>query len=235
MTQPSRLITAFTFLDIWVYAITNAIGSSWGDIHLPPPSLNITPYWDDNPWGSPSSTAPFTYEGKVYDLEYFTNDRAICQPFVDSSQPQQKYQWGFSIIQLEITLCLLTLWTFGIFVLWTTAHLRFASMGTAYNASGKFKSAISLVDALRKELGQKTERDIDSLTEPEILSCIKLHLNGGRVMQVHSLPLILEQSGWKLIQKWVKTNKGQTLAVPILSLSTLVIIVSLIDMTAGMG
>lgn len=167
---------------------------------LDSPTLNITYYPD---------RGPFAYENKAYSPEDF-NDRAICQPIVDLKQHRQKYQWGFSIIQLEITLCLLTLWTFGIYIMWATAHLRFTSMGMAYNAPGNLKSAMSLADAICKEFKQQCDKDINSLTEREVMSFIKTHLNGGRVL-VQSPPFILERRAWKLIWKWVKANKTRVL------------------------
>lgn len=138
---------------------------------------------------------------------------------------------GFSIIQLEICLCLLTLWTFGIFILWAIAHLRFIGMGIAYNALGDFKSAVSLADAIRKELKQQCGKDIKSLTERELMSTIKTHLNGGRVM-MQSPPLIPERSSSKLIRKWVKANETRIVAIPPLSLIIVALAAGLIVKTA---
>lgn len=132
---------------------------------------------------------------------------------------QQTYQWGFSVLQLEITLCLLTLWTFGIYIMLATSHLRLASMGIVYDAPGNCKSTIRLADAIRKEFEGNHGKDINFLTEEEMISCIKTHLSGGRVM-MQSTPLNSRQSAWKLVWKWVIANKAWTVAFAIVSLST---------------
>lgn len=130
----------------------------------------------------------FVFENKLYDYEYFITDkRAICQPIMKNNQ--QTYQWGFSVLQLEITLCLLTLWTFDIYILLATAHLRLTSMGISYNAPGNYNSTIRLADAMRREFEEIHGKNVNLLTEKEMLSYIKSHLSGGRVM-VQSTSLI---------------------------------------------
>lgn len=140
----------------------------------------------------------------------------MCQPVMENNQ--QTYQWGFSVLQLEITLCLLTLWTFGISIMWATAHLRLASMGIAYSAPGNFKSTMSLADALRKEFKEQHDNDVNSLTEGELISYIKTSLNGGRMM-LQSPPLIPRQNKWKWILEWIMANKAWTIAYVVASLS----------------
>lgn len=157
------------------------------------------------------------FENKIYDYEYFsTNDRTICQPVMENNQ--QTYQWGFSVLQLEITLCLLTLWIIGIYIMWVTAHLRLESMGIAYKAPGNFKSTISLADAIHKDFKEQRCKDVSSLTGRKLMSYVETRLNGGRVM-VQAPPLIPRQSAWKLIRKWVMENKAWTFAFTIVSLS----------------
>lgn len=163
--------------------------STWNGIGLDSPTLNITSYPDRQ------SRRPYVFENNLYEYEYFTtNDRTICQPIMENNQ--QTYQWGFSVLQLEITLCLLTLWTFGIHIMWATAHLRLARKGLAYIAPGNFKSTVSLADAIRKEFKEQHDKDVNSLTEREIMSYVKKRLNGGRVM-VQSPPLVPRQASWK--------------------------------------
>lgn len=169
----------------------------------------------------------FVYEDKIYDRKYF-DDRAICQPVVEQNRrQQQKYQWGFSFIQLEIVLYLLTLWTVGIHIMWSTAHLRSVKMGISYKDPGNFKSAMSLADAIRKEFKQKTNKDITSFTERQLMSSIKTHLNGGQVM-VQSPPPIPEQIASKLIPKWVKANEGWVVVIPLLFLTVLALVAGLV-------
>lgn len=183
---------------------------------------------------------PFVFENRIYDNEYFrTNDRAICQPVMEDGQ--QKYQWGFSVLQLEITVCLITLWTFGIYIMWATAHLHLASMGIEYNAPGKFKSTMSLADAIRKECKEQNDNDINSLTEREMMSYIRTCLNGGRMM-VQPSPLVPRQSMWRFIWKWIMKNKAWTFAFAMVSWFTwsyatfsLVWLTMTFSMVAGWG
>ena len=215
----AALLTTLFALDISEYGVSKLQKSKWNGMDLGPPTLNISYH-----------ESTFVYDNKLYEPKYF-NDRAICQPVVEHSHQKQKYQWGFSIIQLEICLCLLTLWTFGIFIMWATAHLRFIGMGMPYNALGDFKSAVSLADAIRKELNQKSDKDLKSLTDRELMSTIKTHLNGGRVM-MQSPPLIPEQRESELIRKRIEANEAWTIAIPLLSLSIVVLVAGLIVTTA---
>lgn len=190
--------------------VSNSRSSTWNDTDLESPPLNIS-IWAGKPKG------PFAYEDRLYDYEYFsTNDNAICQPVQEGNQ--QAYQWGFSILQLEMTLCLLALWTFGIYTAWATAHLRLASMGTAYKSPGNIQSTMSLADAVRKEFKEQNEKDANVLTKRELASYIKTDLGGGRVM-VQSPPLVQRQSARKWIWMWVMANKGWTIAFALVSLS----------------
>lgn len=211
-------------IDISTYGVSESRRSVWKDVLLELPTLDINTYCDDNMCGGPvSESSPLAYENTIYGPDYFTGDGAICQPVVERDQHQQKYQWGFSIIQLEVTLCLLTLWTFGICIMWTTAQLRLTTMGIAFNDLGKFKYAKRLTDAMQKEFKENRDEDIDALTKWEMKLCIKTHLDGGKVIvpPLQPLPPILEQSGWKLIQKWIQANKAWALVIPILSLGNL--------------
>lgn len=198
-------------LDVSKYNVSSLGNSKWNGIDLDSPTLNITRYLNGQ------SRGPFVFQNKFYDYEYFfTNDRAICQPVMENNQ--QTYQWGFSVLQLEITLCLLTLWTFGIYIMWSTAHLRLASMGIAYNAPGNFKSTMSLARAMRKEFREQHGKDVNSLTERELISFVKKRLNGGRIM-LQSPPLGPRQNEWKLIWKWVMANEAWTVSYAVVSLT----------------
>lgn len=183
--------------DILDYGVSEIAWSKWNGTLLDKPTLNITSYLEEE------SKAPFTFENRLYDEKYFTtNDSTICQPIMENNQ--QTYQWGFSVLQLEITLCLLTLWTFGVYIMRATAHLRLATMGITYNAPGNFKSTMILADAIRKDFQEQQDKDVNSLTERELMSYIKTYLNGGRVM-VQSPPLIPipTQSAWRMMWNWV--------------------------------
>lgn len=206
------ILTPSASLDIYDYGVSKPQGSKWNGKSLDSPTLNILYYWDRR------SKMPFSFKNKTYDDEYFrTNDTAICQPVMENYQ--QKYQWGFSVIQLEITVCLIMLWTIGIYIMWATAHLRLVSMGIEHNAPGNFKSTVSLADAIRKECKEQNDKDVNSLTERELMTYIKTRLNGGRMM-IQPSPLVPRQSVWNFIWKWTMENKAWTVAFAIVSVFT---------------
>ncbi|KAL1871877.1 hypothetical protein Daus18300_004510, partial [Diaporthe australafricana] len=193
------------------YGIAKNITSIWNGEPLESPTLNITSY-SDKPGGM-----TFVFKNKTYDTTYFTaNDRTICQPAIENSQ--QTYQWGFSALQLEISICLLTLWTLSIYTMWITAYLQFTSMGIEYKAPGNLKAAMSLADAIRKDFNENHDKDVETLTKQELISYTRTHLNGGEVT-VQSPPPIPDQSAWKVIWKWVMQNKAWTVAFALVSLS----------------
>lgn len=202
-------LTTLLTLDTSKYGVSQPRKSIWNGVDLNPPTLDIS-----------CNTFAFIYGDKAYEPRYF-NDGAVCQPVVEQNQQQQqKYQWGFSFIQLEIVLCLLTLWTVGIYIIWSTAHLRSIKTGTTYNDPGNFKSAISLADTMRKEFKKKTNKDITSFTERELMSSIKTQLNGGQVT-VQSPSLIPERIALKLIQEWIKANESRIVVISLLFSSLL--------------
>lgn len=194
-------LTTLSTLDTSKYGVSQPRKSVWNGVDLNPPTLNIS-----------CNTSAFIYGHKAYEPKYF-NDRAVCQPIVEQNQQQQqKYQWGFSFIQLEIILWLLTLWTVGIYIMWSTAHLRSVKMGMTYNDPGNFKSAIGLADTIRKEFRKTTNKDITSFTGRELMSSIKTQLNGGQVI-VQSPPLIPERIALKSMQEWIKANGSRIVVI----------------------
>lgn len=221
-------------LDISEYGATKNIKSIWTETSLDSPTLNIEPCFDA------LDRERLVFEGKIYDDKYFTtNDSTICQPVIEGNQ--QTYQWGFSVLQLEISLCLLTLWTFGIYAMLISAHLRLASMGTPYNTLGNLKAAMSLTDAVVKDFNEQHGKDIKSLTGREVMSYTRTKLNGGRVM-LQPQPLVPSQSARKVIWNWVMANKTWTVAFTFVSLSLvyftmtfLIWLTMVFSMVAGWG
>jgi hypothetical protein len=80
----AALLTTLFALDISEYGVSTLKKSKWNGMELDSPTLNISYHAN-----------AFVYGYNVYDPEYFTNGRAICQPVVEHSHQKQKYQWAF--------------------------------------------------------------------------------------------------------------------------------------------
>lgn len=117
---------------------------------------------------------------------------------------QQTYQWGFSVIQLEIGLVLLTVWTFGIWIMWLHAHHELSNRDR-YEVPQEFKAALFLADSIRADL-KESEQEAESLTNKELKKYADEHLKGGKV-EIQALSLDQGIGLWKNVWQWVKTNK----------------------------
>lgn len=173
-------------------------GDSDGTIPLPSPTLNIS-YWDGK-----GKKAAFWYpssDEKLYHLDYLQKN-AVCQPVMDDSQ--QTYQWGFSVVQLETTLVLLTVWTFGIWIMWLLAHHELSNRGR-YEVPQEFKAALYLADSIRADL-KEVDQEAEFLTNKELGRHADQHLKGGRV-EIQALSLDKGIGFWRSAWNWVKTNK----------------------------
>lgn len=173
-------------------------GNSDDTIALPSPTLNIT-YWNDE-----RGNAAFTHRStgdKLYDLAYI-QENAVCQPVM--ANLQQTYQWGFSVVQLETTLVLLAVWTFGVWIMWLHAHHELSNRGK-YEVPQEFKAALFLADSIRADL-KEADQEAEFLTDKELRRYANENLKGGKV-EIQALSLDkgigFRGSAWK----WVKTNK----------------------------
>lgn len=117
---------------------------------------------------------------------------------------QQTYQWGFSVIQLEIGLVLLTVWTFGIWIMWLHAHHELSNRGK-YEVPQEFKAALFLADSIRADL-KESEQEAEFLTNKELKKHADENLKGGKV-EIQALSLDQSISLWKSVWQWIKTNK----------------------------
>jgi hypothetical protein len=130
-------------------------------------------------------------------------ENAVCQPVMANSH--QTYQWGFSVIQLETTLVLLTAWTLGTWLLWLHAHHELSSRGR-YEVPQDFKAALYLADSIRADL-RGLEQEADFLTNKELGRSASEHLKGGKVRIRHTPTPDNSTSCRRRSWRWVKTNK----------------------------
>lgn len=179
------------------------LSDSSDTISLPSPTLNIT-LWDGE-----GGNAAFTHRSsgkKLYDLDYIQQN-AVCQPVM--ANYQQTYQWGFSVVQLETTLVLLTVWTFGVWMMWLHAHHELSNRGK-YEVPQEFKAALFLADSIRADL-KEVDQEAEFLTDKELRRHANEHLKGGKV-GIQALALEKGISFRRNAWKWVKTNKLWILA-----------------------
>ncbi|KUI64331.1 hypothetical protein VM1G_11137 [Cytospora mali] len=183
------------------YGILQDTNSTWerypDNIQLPSPTLNITPY--DGKANNKSFI--YTPDNTTYTLPNITSN-AVCQPVIIDLQ--QRYQWGFSVIQLELTLILLTIWSFGVWIMWLDAHLKLTSRGK-YEVPHEFKATLYLTDSIRDDfigVGEEPE----SLTNDEIRRQAREHLKGGRV-EIQAPQSENDYSLRRWFWQWVKGNK----------------------------
>lgn len=173
-------------------------GTSDDNILVKSPTLNIT-YLEGK--GINTTFFYLPRNKNSYSLGY-VQENAVCQPVM--ANYQQTYQWGFSVIQLETTIVLLTFWTFGVWIMWLHAHLELSNRGR-YEAPQDFKAALYLADSIRADL-KEFEQQVDLMTNKELEKSANEHLRGGRV-EVLTLTLDKCISCRKRSWLWVKTNK----------------------------
>jgi hypothetical protein len=195
--------------DISQYGIHSNTPSNWTQIddygyetdsdpiELQSPTLNITIY------DGKVNNKSFIYipNNTTYTLSYI-EENSVCQPATANSQ--QTYQWGFSVLQLEVTLVLLTIWTLGVWVMWLDAHLSLTTRGR-YEVPHGFKAVLYLADSIRNDFNDLGE-------EPELLIDVELrkhaadHLRGGKV-KIQVSESQFDFSLWRSSWHWLKTNK----------------------------
>ncbi|KAL1862937.1 hypothetical protein Daus18300_008268 [Diaporthe australafricana] len=117
---------------------------------------------------------------------------------------QQTYQWGFSVVQLEISLALLLLWTLGVWIMWLHGHLELASRGR-YEVPKELKAALYLADSIRNDLNAAGQ-EASFLTNNELGKYAAKHLKGGKV-EIEGLSLDGGYSFRRNSWQWIKNNK----------------------------
>lgn len=199
------------------YGVCNDTSSEWNQIEyrddrsvvihgipnsLPSPTLNIT----CPACGERGGNKSFQYlqTGQLYSLQFLT-ENAVCQPETASSQ--QVYQWGFSVLQLQVTLGFLTIWTIGIWIMWLGAHLNLGGRdgdGAKYEVPRGLRAVLYLGDSIRKDfdgLGEGPE----FLTDVELRRLARKQLRDGRV-EIRAPGLRADYSLWRSAWRWFKKN-----------------------------
>ncbi|KAJ0114428.1 hypothetical protein J7T55_010817 [Diaporthe amygdali] len=185
------------------YGSNNHTSSIWyqGDYDNPKtlesPTLNIT-YWADK---ESDTLFLYTPNNTTYTIQVI-QENAVCQPVMVNLQ--QTYQWGFSVVQLEIAMILLTIWTFGVWIMWLHAHLELSNRGK-YEVPRELKAALYLADSIRSDL-KEFDQEAEFLSNKELKAHAAEHLKGGKV-DIQALSLVNGYSFRRSSWKWIKTNK----------------------------
>lgn len=232
--------------DALEYGIGQNVPSNWTKIdkngygqyeakpdELQSPTLNITIY------DGKANNKSFIYiqNNATYTLPFIT-ENAVCQPAATSVQ--QTYQWGFSVLQLEITLILLTIWTFGIWIMWLGAHLKLRSRG-GYEVPHGLKAVLYLADSIRNDMKDLGE-DPDLLTDVELRRLAREHLKNGKV-KIQAPEFQTDYHGlWRRSWHWLKDNYLWVMAyvlavasIPWFIVHLFLVLVMSLTMEAGWG
>lgn len=92
---------------------------------------------------------------------------------------RQRYQWGFSFLQLFIVTVLLLLWFAAVYTLWLKGQLDLKQR-QGDEAPARFAAVLDLAEALRHELSSVGEVP-GALTNRQLRRCVSEQLGGGRV------------------------------------------------------
>ncbi|VUC37057.1 unnamed protein product [Clonostachys rosea] len=166
-------------------------GTIWGKETLQGPPLNITGFYlpriifrpnrSEDLWASKGENDPlftdktlmtFSLSNGVYNIATIQKN-GTCQPV------QNRYQWGFSFLQMFINVILLSLWTILMTLVWIKSHLTLKLNGFAaiYNT---WKGLLEFTEVLG---GQLKAAGIEYLTidDKQLEHEIEKLLQGGSV------------------------------------------------------
>ncbi|KAK8092192.1 uncharacterized protein PG998_015024 [Apiospora kogelbergensis] len=180
---------------------TSVWPSDHGNVTLPAPSLNISAFYLEDFNTKSSSTAsswiqwgygyewvdprtgqkPFSDKGRVAwraANQTFTMDQIVanasCQPV------QNKYQWGFSLIQLLIAVVLVALWVTGLCVMLFTSSRHDPLEGGQPEVLRGWRALLTLAEAMNLELAS-AGIEPHRLKDDELQRQIDRQIGGGRV------------------------------------------------------
>uniref|UniRef100_A0A8H7NPF8 Uncharacterized protein n=1 Tax=Bionectria ochroleuca TaxID=29856 RepID=A0A8H7NPF8_BIOOC len=145
--------------------------TTWGGERLQGPPLNITAFY--------LPRADFiSKDTETYDMATIQKN-GTCQPI------QNRYQWGFSFLQLFINIILLSLWTIGMALVWVKSHLTLKLNGFAaiYN---NWKGLLEFTEVLGGQL-KAAKIEYLSIDDKQLELEIEKLLQGGSVT---GLPLL---------------------------------------------
>ncbi|KAH6695389.1 hypothetical protein F5X68DRAFT_198362 [Plectosphaerella plurivora] len=173
---------------------------------LPKPSLNISVIYvrptmglsgwaehvgSQGPSNSPNRTFTIADSNTTYSVEDIEA--------IGSCQTLERYQWGFSLLQLLINVLLLLLWAIGVWILWLKAHKELQRRG-GIEASSRYRAVLDLASALDQEVSKNGET-ARTLTNKQLTTHVKKRLRGG-AFKVDTPAPTLQYRFWKSFWHW---------------------------------
>ncbi|KAM7215732.1 hypothetical protein V8F06_008842 [Rhypophila decipiens] len=171
--------------------VRNDIETQWEGNTLPKPALNISAFslpldsdcfWGHD-WTNPrTGTKPFSNPGNAamvvdgatttYSIDYI-QQHGTCQP-------QGTYQWGFSFLQVFITVIFLLLWTVGTYMVWFGSRKTMMRNGQT-ESPGKYGAAMLLASRMSQEFASIEQVQPQLLTSRQVEQYVKFNLDGGKI------------------------------------------------------
>ncbi|RSL84040.1 hypothetical protein CEP51_004150 [Fusarium floridanum] len=121
----------------------------------------------------------YDVEGKAFNLTELKN-AGHCSPVPD------RFQWGFSFLQVLALSIFLLFWTFGIAIMWTKAHMTLKLNGCSTHSAG-WKSLLEYASTIEAEL-KEADIDYKSLDDDQLDEKIQTVLHGGSISSEDILP-----------------------------------------------
>ncbi|KAK4444532.1 hypothetical protein QBC34DRAFT_474791 [Podospora aff. communis PSN243] len=190
----------------------NNIETQFNGIRLPSPALNISAFyipgftvWFGKDWIDPrTNTQPFEDIGNARFLVSRAPEETYTLDYIQehgSCQALEAYQWGFSYLQIIVVSAMLFVWTIGICLTWTKAHLSLLQQANP-RVPTKYEATIMLASDIHLSLRPDNKPDVHQ----SIDRCINQDLKGGRI-SVFETTNPTDVDLWKELSNWIKHNK----------------------------
>lgn len=118
----------------------------------------------------------------------------------------QKYQWGFSYLQLYIVINSLLLWSTGIYLLWLKAQFNLP-LAQYDQVPQEWECVLHMSRELRKQLKKSGVRSVNRLTHIQLKDNVTAHLQGGQISfgaELETDVIITLRMG---IWRWLRVNR----------------------------
>ncbi|KAK4182960.1 hypothetical protein QBC35DRAFT_394917 [Podospora australis] len=202
--------------------------SKWDDKMLPSPLLYIDAFyippkiapdlyghdwWDSAyDWTDPigrqfpfrnKSETRFVSGNQFYPLEY-VRENGRCQPVAE------EYGWGFSFLQLQVSMVVLLVWSVGVYIMWL--HSNFNLPLTKYDEVPKdWACVMHMAATLSRDL-KAQGLDAEAVTDRQLKTLISELGDGGSISFGAELEHDAVIGIWRAIGRWVNMERWWTLA-----------------------